>query len=727
MNLFKRRRVNKYNKILNKRNKLIKNEVEQSNIRYNILTAIIYLFGVILIMQLFNLQVVNGSSYREISNTRLSREGKIEAARGRITDRTGVILSSTIDSFSLEMYKTNVDDEILNSSISLMTQILESNGDSYIDDFPVSINPFQFRLSSEEEISAFKSKFKIPETASAEESFYLVRDKYGIKSDDIGEIARILAIRYAITTKGYSNTKSIQISSSISRNSAVQIQERSTELSGVNVIEEPIRRYNVNNSASHIIGYVSRINEANIKEFKDKGDNHKYETNDKVGQTGIEKVFEEYLRGEDGVKQIDMNVDGSITGEYTAQEAIGGASIALTIDENLQRVTEQSLAFNVEKIRAGGFGHAYDANGACAVVTNVKTGEILAMASYPDYNPQFFCDGISTDQWNNYNNNKTTPLRNRAVQNSYAPGSIYKMVTAIAALQEQKIGMYDRINDTGRYYVEGADKDYRCWLYNDYGYGHGPLNVSGAIEKSCNFYFYTVGSRTGIEAIDRYARYFGLGRKTGIELPNEAPGLLAAPELVSQREGRNWSEADTIIAAIGQSYNDFSPIQISKYISMLANGGKNIDLSIIKSVTLSNGTQVSDSEIEEFLDRKLGRTKEAVEEIPINQEYLQAVLKGMESVTDSEGGTAYQIFRDFNISVGGKTGSAEAGPNVNAWFVGFAPFENPEVAVVVMVENGGHGFYTAEVVRDVIQEYFGMNVENLVEDMSTSLEVQSIR
>jgi penicillin-binding protein 2 len=727
LNLFKRRRVNKYNKILNKRNKLIKNEVEQSNIRYNILTAIIYLFGVILIMQLFNLQVVNGSSYREISNTRLSREGKIEAARGRITDRTGVILSSTIDSFSLEMYKTNVDDEILNSSISLMTQILESNGDSYIDDFPVSINPFQFRSSSEEEISALKSKFKIPETASAEESFYLVRDKYGIKSDDIGEIARILAIRYAITTKGYSNTKSIQISSSISRNSAVQIQERSSELSGVNVIEEPIRRYNVNNSASHIIGYVSRINEANIKEFKEKGDTHKYETNDKVGQTGIEKVFEEYLRGEDGVKQIDMNVDGSITGEYTAQEAIGGASIALTIDENLQRVTEQSLAFNVEKIRAGGFGHAYDANGACAVVTNVKTGEILAMASCPDYNPQFFCDGISTEQWNNYNNNKTTPLRNRAVQNSYAPGSIYKMVTAIAGLQEQKIGIYDRINDTGRYYVEGADKDYRCWLYNDYGYGHGPLNVSGAIEKSCNFYFYTVGSRTGIEAIDRYARYFGLGRKTGIELPNETPGLLAAPELVSQREGRNWSEADTIIAAIGQSYNDFSPIQVSKYISMLANGGKNIDLSIIKSVTLSNGTQVSDSEIEEFLDRKLGRTKETVEEIPINQEYLQAVLKGMESVTDSEGGTAYQIFRDFNISVGGKTGSAEAGPNVNAWFVGFAPFENPEVAVVVMVENGGHGFYTAEVVRDVIQEYFGMNVENLVEDMSTSLEVQSIR
>ena len=727
MSLFKRRRVNKYNKLLNRKSKILNDEIQQSNFRFNVLTAIIYTFGVIIIMQLFNLQVVNGSTYRNISNTRLSREGTIEAARGKITDRSGIVLSSTVDSFSLEMFKTNVDNQMLNSSISLMTHILDENGDRYINDFPIGIDPFQFKFATEEEISDFKTKYKLPSTASAEEAFYLMRDKYEINSEDINEIARILAIRYAITTKGYSNTKSIKISNSISRNSAVQIQERSSELSGVNVVEEPIRRYNVNNSASHIIGYVSRINESNIKEFETNGDKHHYDANDKVGQTGIEKVFEEYLRGEDGVKQIDMNVDGSITGEYTAQEAIGGASIALTIDENLQRVTEQSISNNVAKIRAGGFGIPYDANGACAVVTKVKTGEILAMASYPDYNPQFFCDGISTEQWNNYNNNKTTPLRNRSIQNSYAPGSIYKMVTAISALQEGKIGIYDRINDTGRYFVQGADKDYRCWLFNDYGYGHGPLNVSGAIEKSCNFYFYTVGSRTGIDAIDRYARYFGLGRRTGVELPNENAGTLASPDLVKQNENRNWSEADTIISAIGQSYNDFTPIQIAKYISMLANGGKNIDLSIIKSVTLSNGTQVSDSEIDEFLDRKLNRTKENVEEIAINPEFLQAVLNGMESVTDSEGGTAYKIFKDFNISVGGKTGSAEAGANTNAWFVGFAPFENPEIAVVVMVENGGHGYYTAEVVRDVIQEYFGMNVESLVEDMSASIETQSIR
>ena len=261
---------------------MIKDELQQSNFRYNVLTAIIYLFGVIIIMQLFNLQVVNGVTYRELSNTRLSREGTIEAARGRITDRTGVVLSSTIDSFSLEMFKTNVDNQMLNTSISLMTQILEQNGDGYINEFPISIDPFQYKFATEEETNAFKTKYKLPSTASAEEAFYLMRDKYEINSEDINEIARILAIRYAISTKGYSNTKSIKISNVISRNSAVQIQERSSELSGVNVVEEPIRRYNVSNSASHIIGYVSRINENNIKEFNASGDSHHYESNDKV-------------------------------------------------------------------------------------------------------------------------------------------------------------------------------------------------------------------------------------------------------------------------------------------------------------------------------------------------------------------------------------------------------------------------------------------------------------
>jgi penicillin-binding protein 2 len=258
-------------------------------------------------------------------------------------------------SFSLEMYKTKVDDEQLNDSILLMTNILESNGDSYIDTFPISINPFQYNFSSDEELQTWKKTYNIPETASAEEAFYLMRDKYNITTDDINDIRRILAIRYGITTIGYSTTRSISISDTISRESAIQLQERGEELTGVNIVIEPVRKYHVGSMASHIIGYMGRISKEDLEELEENGDDYEYETTDKIGKTGIEKVFEEYLRGEDGEKLIDMSVDGTITGEYISQEAVGGADVVLTIDSNLQKVTEEALAANIEKIRSGGF------------------------------------------------------------------------------------------------------------------------------------------------------------------------------------------------------------------------------------------------------------------------------------------------------------------------------------------------------------------------------------
>ena len=239
------------------------------------------------------------------------------------------------------MYKSKTEDEQLNSSILLMTNILEQNGNSYVDTFPISIDPFEYHFDSEEELAKWKETYKIPEAASAEEAFYLFRDKYNISSDNVKEIRQILAIRYAITTIGYSTTRSLAISDEISRESAVQLQENSQNLTGINIVVEPTRVYHTGSLASHIIGYVSRISTRNQEEFAARGDTHEYEVDDKVGQTGIEKTFEEYLRGEDGEKQIDMTVDGTITGEYTSKEAIGGADIVLTIDANLQEVAER--------------------------------------------------------------------------------------------------------------------------------------------------------------------------------------------------------------------------------------------------------------------------------------------------------------------------------------------------------------------------------------------------
>lgn len=702
-----------------------KTELDKLNFRFNVISVVIYLVALVILVRLFDMQIVNGQEYRENSNTRLSRESTIESARGSIVDRSGNALVSTDMSFSLEMYKTKVEDEQLNHSILLMVEILEKNGDSYFDTFPISIEPFEFHFSSEEELAKWKEKYKIPETASAEEAFYLMRDKYNIKTDDIQSIRKILAIRYGITTKGYSTTKSISISEAISRESAVELQVRSNELTGVNIVTEPIRKYHVGNMASHILGYMGRISDKDEEALKASGDDYEYEPTDKIGKTGIEKVFEEYLRGKDGKKQIDMSVDGTITGEYTSQEAIGGADVVLTIDSNLQKITENALATNIEKIRAGGFSETHNAKGGAVVVTNVNTGEILAMASYPDYEPGLFYNGISNEKYSEYNTNPLNPLHNRTIQSPYAPGSTFKMITAIAALETGVTNTVEKINDNGPYILSPNSK-YKpsCWYYKDYGRGHGPLNVSGAIEKSCNYFFYEVSNRMGIDNLEKYARYFGLGQKTGIELYNEKSGTLAGKSAAEKR-GDTWGPGDTLSASIGQSYNDFTPVQLAKYISMIANGGHSINLSIVKSVVNSDGTQVPVSEIEQFTNQKLGIELNNTENLQIKEETMRAVLEGMRAVTEGESGTARSIFSDFNISVGGKTGSAETtSGDVNALFVGFAPFEKPEIAVVVVVENGGHGNYTAEVVREVIAEYFGMNMQYVNEVMSAEHEIE---
>ena len=705
-----------------------KSELEKSNFRYNVLTAIVYLIGIIILIRLFNLQIVNGAEYRYSSNNRLTREASIEAARGSILDRSGNVLVSTEMKFSLEMYKSKTDDLQLNDSILLMTNILENNGNSYIDTFPISVDPFEYHFETEEKLMEWKKEYKIPETASAEEAFYLFRDKYNIKSDDVKEIRQILAIRYAITTIGYSTTRSMQISNEISREAAVQLQENSQNLTGVNVIVEPTRVYHQGTLASHIIGYASRITENNIKQFEAEGDTHKYEVDDKVGQTGIEKVYENYLRGEDGIKQIDMSVDGTVTGEYTSQEAIGGASIALTIDANLQRVAEDSLERVIMKIREGGFGEPYEAKTGAVVVTNVHTGEILAMASYPDYEVGLFYDGISSSQYNEYQN--AGAFYNRAAQGTYPPGSIYKMVTAIAGLETGAVTVSEMINDNGPFYVTDDPtytKHPKCWYFNSYGRGHGRLNVVGAIMKSCNYYFYDVSNRIGVETLGEFARYFGFGKKTGIEI-SEAIGVVPERSLVE----RNWSKADTASASIGQGFDTATPVQMAKYISMIANGGHPIDLTVVKNVIKSNGSLVSQDELEKYEEKKLGREIKKTEDKNINPETINAIHEGMRSVAEEEGGTAYSVFENFAIELGGKTGSAEltndkSSKDVIAWFAGFAPYDKPEIAVVAMVEKGGHGYYTGEVVRDVMTEYFGTNIQEVVEDMSASTEIESFR
>ena len=694
------------------------------NFRYNIITIFTYLIGIILIVQLFNLQIVHGAKYREESNTRLTRESTLEATRGEILDRSGNVLVSSSQKFNLELYKSKIDTNALNDSILKIIQVLEKYNVSYVDSFPIKIDPFEYTIA-DTNLSNWKSNNGIDENATAEEAFYKFKDKYKIQNTDISEIRKIIAIRYAIVQEGYSSTKSLTIAKDIPREAVAEFSEEGDEFPGINISVQPVRQYKQGTLASHILGYASKIGSEEYQKKKDE-----YNQNDIIGKTGIEAVFEKYLKGKNGTKQIDMAVDGTITAEVVEKEAVAGSNVVLTIDSQLQKIAEEALKDNIEKIKNGGFGKSYDAKGGSCVVMNVKTGEVLAMASYPDYNPQSFADGISNEEWKSYNENKSYPLLNKCIQSAYEPGSIFKMVTAIAGLESGNISLTEKINDTGVYKKYGAE--WKCWHYTDYHRGHGYLNVIGAIEKSCNFFFYETADRMGIDTLDKYATYFGLGRKTGIELPSETAGTLASKDYVKSIKG-SWNPGDTINAAIGQGYNKFTPLQMTKYISMIANGGNNVNVSIVKTIQNADGTEVSKDEINEYVKEKLGLTEENTENITLNKDYVNAVREGMKSVTSGESGTAYVRFKDFNIKVGGKTGSAEAGKDangndiVNAWFAAFAPYDDPEIAVVVMVENGGHGNYTAEAVRNIMAEYFGMNTQNVTEDMQAVSYTESMR
>ena len=692
------------------------------NLRFNILTVLTYLVGIVLIAQLFNLQIVHGAEYREQSNTRLTRESTLEAARGSILDKTGNTLVTSSMKFDLELYKSKIDTQTLNQAIWNIVQVLEKYGVSYVDSFPIKINPIEFTIA-DEELATWKKNNDLAENITAEEALNAFKEKYDIESNNIEQIRKIIAIRYAIVQNGYSSTKALKIASDIPREAVAEFSENGDKFPGINIVVQPQREYPKGSLASHILGYASQISSDEYESRKDT-----YDQNDIIGKTGIEYVFEEYLRGKNGTKQIDMAVDGTITAEYISEEAVAGADVVLTIDSNLQKITEDALAANIQKIASGGFGKAYDAKAGSCVVMNVNTGEVLAMANYPNYTPSEFVGGISNENWAKYRDNEAKPLVDRAIQNSYSPGSTFKMITAIAGLESGVVNLNTTINDVGQY-RKYRDYQPKCWVYSDYGRGHGWLNVSGAIEKSCNYFFYETADRMGIDNLVKYAKYFGLGGKTGIELPGETAGVLSSKETKQKLYPNEvWGPGDTLQSAIGQLYNEFSPLQMARYISMLANGGHKIDVSIIKTIRKADGTEASRDEINQFVNAKLGLQEEESEDLQINQNYLNAILGGMKSVTTDTEGTAYVRFKDFNISVGGKTGSAEAPNNqVHAWFVGFAPFENPEIAIVVMVENGGHGNYTAEVVRDIMAEYFGMNTQNVEENMSATPYTESIR
>lgn len=686
------------------------------NLRYNLLSTLVYLIGAVLIIQLFNLQIVHGEEYLQTSNARLTRESVIEAARGNITDRRENILATTKTGYSVELYKTKIGNSDLNQVILDIVNLLENNEDTYINNFPIN-SDLKFTLASEDAAKEWKGKYKIAENANEKECIEKFKEKYEIEINDIKDALKIIAIRYEITTKGYSSTRSIKIAEDISKKSAIQFNEQNAKFSGVNIIEEPIRVYTKGNLASHILGYIRKIDDTELKQKAEQG----YTLHDYIGKMGIEYVFEEYLRGTKGRKQIDMSVDGTILGEYVEEEAISGKTIVLTIDSEIQEKMEQIIEDSVKQLQK----EKKKTDFGAAVLMNVKTGEILAMCSYPDFKPESFVGTLENDVWEDIK--KGNKLNNTAIQ-AYPPGSTFKMVTAVAALEEGVVKESENIYDRGIYPYGHKPV---CWYYTEHHRGHGNVNIKTAIQKSCNYFFYEMGRRLGVDAIAKYAKFFGLGEKTGVELTGEAKGLVASTQEAKAR-GKQWYTADNFSAAIGQSDNSFSPIQMARYISILARDGEYITPTLIKEVKDLDGNTVSKEEMRNYVNGLLGISTDPVSDLKISREAIDTAKAGMRLVT-SPGGTAYTVFKDFKQSVAGKTGSAQArtkekGEMVHGWFVGFTPYKNPEVAIAVLLEDGASNSHAAKAAKKILEAYYNTDIEeteNLKEDMSAQIYAET--
>lgn len=670
----------------------------------------------VLLGQLFNLQIVNGESYREQSEKRLARETESYAPRGNIYDRYGKLLVTSETVYVLQLYRTKITTEKLNAVLLEIANILEKNGDSYYNSLPIDFETMEF-MKSEEGIKAWKKNQKMEEDLSVEEVITFLTDKYEIQQKNLDDIKKIMIMRYEISINGYSSYKAVTLAKAISEESMLEIEEKSATLSGVYITKQTARKYLTGSIAAHVLGYTGKISSDEYNKRREKG----YTLNDIIGKSGIESSFEDYLRGQNGKKRLEMDSYGRISNEEEIEESTMGNSIVLTIDLDLQTKTEEVLEDIILKIQNGEFNHTKyeDATAGAAVVLEVKTGEVLALASYPSYQPQDFVDGINQEEYQKYFNNEDKPMYNRAVQGVYPPGSTFKMITGIAGIESGGIGVDEMVNDVGIFYLGHKPA---CWIWNSRRQVHGNVNAKTALMVSCNYYYYEVASRIGIDKIAEYAKKFGLGEKTGIELYGESSGTLASREYVEELNAKGmkktWTIGDTLSASIGQSYNTFTPLQMCYYISTLANRGKKTKVTLVKDVLNVDGTVLNREEVSKSIQAKLGLEEKELEDIKINKSTIDAIFEGMRSVTGDHGGTVYGTFNSFPIEVAGKTGTATSGNGSdNAWFVGFAPYDSPEIAVVVIVEHGGHGYFTARAVKDIMEEYFGYNNDKIDEDL----------
>ncbi|MBQ7922593.1 MAG: hypothetical protein IJ325_08465 [Clostridia bacterium] len=642
--------------------------------------------------------------------TYYTRTVPIQAHRGEIYDRNGVPLVTNAYSYTLQLDygsfpKTeSARNELLLTIFSASEQHGVALNTPSFSPFVIGEGHGTVTIRYSEEYYSYaggkKSRYlklidglNVDDPADVDACAVALMNRYELLDED-GRLIysptktrKLLIYRLDIELSNFSRVEPYDIGTEIPFDFLTHVEETCPR--GIRIHTEVRRHYNYPGYASHILGLVSAIPDSNVEYYTERG----YALDAVVGISGAEYSFEAYLRGVDGVLTITEDNYGNIVSMEVTKEPVAGNDVYLTIDIGMQIAAENALAKNVQQIRDEADPDnplsGEDASSGALVATDVDTGELLAIASYPTYDLSSYNADytlLATDP--------TSPLLNRALRGTYAPGSTFKVGVAVAALSEEIIEA-DTLIDTKGQYTYYKDFQPACWIYA-HGGVHGAINVTEAIQESCNYFFFEVGRLLTIDKMNTWMEKFGLGLSTGIELYEET-GILAGPEYRDENGLDKWSPGDTLAAAIGQSDNLFTPLQMNMYLTTLLNRGTRYSARLLYFVKDYDKTTVYNS-----VPKVLTRTE-------ISDEIFAIVKQGMRNVMDN--GSAARIFAGYPIPVGGKTGTAQVytTKSDNAIMSAFAPYDDPAIAVTCVIEQGYSGTKAGYAIKDVFDYYFGLN------------------
>lgn len=682
---------------------------------------------------LYKLQIIEGAAYYEESQNKRGSEQTVTAARGNILDRYGRVLVSNRECYNLKisdkrLFSDEVEDP--NAVILQMINMVEAAGDKYTDDLPITKEPpFEYTNMTDIQrmlLNAYLKDKGLDEDTTAVELMSYFRTRYDIAgSYNAEEMRKIASVRYAVNVRYAINT-----------NPYVFVEDASidliSDLMGVvgNVVEVEtsyIREYNTQ-YAAHILGYVQAMSDADMEKYRPGKENSTYDYDTKVGKDGVELAFENWLHGTNGKATVERTASGTVTSTIYTEDPVPGNHVYLTIDIQLQEAVERILETGIQtlqlkrdedNLKAVSEGRTDDVRediqGGAIVVVDIKTGEPLAIASYPTYN-------LSTllEDYDEISSTEYDPLFNRALLGAYAPGSTFKPCTAIAGLSENIINTETQILCDG-VFTKYSDQGYapECWIYTQDHLTHGNDNVTEALKDSCNIFFYTMADNLGIRKLMEYAKDFGLGESTGIELV-ETTGNMANPDNHLTYDVDEWVDGDTVQTGIGQSDSLFTPLQLAEYCAAIANGGTRHSAALLKSVRSFDYSRQ--------LYQKDTEALSTVETADYNWAAVQRGMYLMANDISSSSLTVYYALGNYSyngvsLPVAAKTGTSQLGEDKtnNAIFMCYAPFDDPQIAISIVVERGQAGANLSSMARNVLDAYFGLGDKSSTADSEYTL------